>query len=466
MNASRLPSLMLALLSVATPALASDGAWRTLTLADHNTRVVVLGTLMLGVASGLVGCFVVLRKRALVGDALAHATLPGVATAALLLGLFGAGRNLLALVIGAAATALLALGALLALKRYTRLGEDVNLGIVLGVFFGAGVMLKSVVAHIDGTQATGLAHLIYGMTAAMTVPDATLIAATTAIAIVVVVALFREFQVLCFDADFAAAQGWPVGLIDAALMALLLVVTVVGLQAAGAILMVALLVIPPVAARFWTNDLRIMAALSAAIGGVSCASGALLSALTPGLPSGALIVLVASSLFGVSAMFGPVGGLWLEWRRRTRMRARMDRLHLLRALFELNEASAESSEVRLDELRQKHTWSSARLQRALRAARGEDLVAASSTGAWTLTAAGRREATLLVRGHRLWEWYLIEEAAVPPDRVDPSADRIEHVLDAAWLQRLEDESRARRSASGEHAIPPNPHDAAMLVKRP
>lgn len=465
MNARRV-ALPATLAMTLLPALAAADGWRTLSLADHNTRLVVVGTLLLGIASGLVGCFVVLRKRALVGDAIAHATLPGVAVAALLLGLFGAGRSLPALLAGAAVAALLGLVALLALRRFTRLGEDVNLGVVLGVFFGAGVMLKGVVAHVDGTQAAGLSQLIYGMTAAMTTPDVALIAASTLLAIATVVAMFRPFQVLCFDADFASAQGWPVALIDAALMALLLVVTVVGLQAVGAILMVALLVIPPVAARFWTNDLRVMASLSAMIGGLACVAGALASGLAPRLPSGALIVLAASALFGVSLVFGPVGGLWHEASRRARMRARMDRLHLLRALFELRESKAGATPVAVDELRQRHQWSPRRLMRALAAARREGLVASIGGGALALSPSGAEEAARLVRGHRLWEWYLIEEAAVPPERVDTEADRIEHVLDADWMQRLEEESRARHSASGEHPLPPNPHADVPLVKRP
>lgn len=293
-----------------------------LTLQQFQTRVVVIGASLLGAASGLVGAFLLLRRRALLADTLSHATLPGVAGAFIITTQLGStSKSLLALLAGAAIASVIAGAAVTLLAKFTRLKQDAILAIVLSVFFGFGEVLRSVVQKLPGGSAAGLEGFIFGKTATMTRDDATLIAVSSLLILTVCLALFKEFRLLCFDADFARGQGWPVGLLDLTLMTLVILVTVVGLQAVGLILIIALLVIPPTAARFWTNQLRVMIVLSTLFGALSAWLGASLSGVFSSLPSGATIVLVSSVLFGISLIAGRANGLAARWMRQARARA-------------------------------------------------------------------------------------------------------------------------------------------------
>jgi manganese/zinc/iron transport system permease protein len=431
------------------------GLWRVLTLRDYNTRVVVLGTAMLGVAAGVVGPFLLLRRRALIGDAIAHATLPGVVGVFLVLAAAGhsEARNLPLLLLGAAVSGLLGVGVLALVRRATRLHDDAALGIVLSVFFGLGVAMMDVATRMEGVNAAGLSHFIYGKTASMLRGDALLMAGVAALAAGLALALFKELRLVCFDAAFARAQGWPAGRIDAALLALTVLVTVAGLQAVGLILIVAMLVIPGAAARFWSERLGTIVPASALIGGGSGLAGSALSALVADLPAGAVIVLVAASAFALSMAFGRARGLlwhWLEARRRDRSIARQ---HVLRALFEAAERTSSPHGVPAAALEARRVWKPGELRRALRAAERDGLVAESSADCWRLTSRGMRAATRVVRNHRLWELFLIEHADIAPACVDRGADRIEHVLDEDMVEELE-LLLARRDAP---PVPASPH---------
>jgi len=299
----------------------ADDLVNVLLLRDYNTRVVVIAAALLGAAAGCVGTFLLLRKRALLADALSHATLPGVAGAFLVGSALGVtGKSLPLLLAGAAVAAIVGAACVTLLRDHTRLKEDAVLGIVLSVFFGVGVVLLNVAQQTATGSKAGLDSFIFGKAATMTASDRTLIAAASVVAVAVCLGLFKELRLLCFDADFARGQGWPTRGLDAALMALVIGVTVIGLQAVGLVLMIALLVIPPAAARFWTDRLGTMLGLSTAFGAVSCYVGATLSSVAAKLPSGPTIVLTAAAIFVASLLLGARRGLLVRWltRRRTR----------------------------------------------------------------------------------------------------------------------------------------------------
>ncbi|HZH25895.1 MAG TPA: metal ABC transporter permease [Azospirillaceae bacterium] len=302
--------------------------------AGYNSAVVVFGTACLGLAGGTVGTFLLLRRRAMVSDALAHATLPGIAAAFLAgVALGFPERSLPLLLAGAVASAVLAAFLIHGLASRTRLPEDAATAAVLSVFFGLGVVLVSYVQTLNVAGQAGLTHFILGQTAAMRQGEALAIAALALVAAVLVTLLFKELRLVCFDPAFAAAQGWPVGRVDAALMGLATFVTVIGLQTVGLVLVIALLIVPAVAARFWTDRLAHMVAASALIGAVSGWTGATLSALFPRAPAGALIVLAAGGLFLFSFLFAPARGvLALAARHALRRLVYAERLALRRAL--------------------------------------------------------------------------------------------------------------------------------------
>jgi len=283
---------------------------RIVTLSDYNTRVVLMGCMALGVAAGMIGPFMVLRRRALMADAVSHASLPGICIAFLVMVSFGSeAKSLIGLLVGALISGLLGMLCVLGIQSVTRLKQDAALGIVLSVFYGLGIALLGVIQKMTTGHAAGLSDFIYGKTASMLAQDAWLMIACAGAVIGVTLALFKEFKLLCFDPDFMDAGGWPVARMDAFLMGLVVVVTVVGLQAVGLMLMIALLIIPPVAAKFWTENLSRLLFISALIGAVSCASGVILSALFPRTPPGSLIVLSGFLLFVISLLAGPHHGV-------------------------------------------------------------------------------------------------------------------------------------------------------------
>ncbi|OYQ32362.1 manganese transporter [Niveispirillum lacus] len=290
-------------------------------MVGHNTLVVLLGATALGLAAGMVGCFMVLRRRALVSDALSHATLPGIVTAFLTgLALGIDGRSLPLLLAGAAISGVIAVLTIQAIKRWTRLTEDAAIGAVLSVFFGAGVVLLSVVQELPAANAAGLKGFIFGQTAAMRSGEAMGLGALALVAAALIWLFFKEFRLLAFDEGFARAAGWPTGRIDLALMALVTLVTVVGLQTVGLVLIIALLITPAATARFWTDDLAAMLIIAGGVGAVSGGVGALLSSRFADLPAGAIIVLVATSLFFISLIIAPSRGLLGRSLRRARLR--------------------------------------------------------------------------------------------------------------------------------------------------
>jgi manganese/zinc/iron transport system permease protein len=441
---------------------------RVLLLEDYNTRVVLLGTSLLGFAAGAVGSFMLLRKRALMGDALSHATLPGIGLAFICATLAGGdGKSLAVLLVGATLSGALGLGAILFIRNATRLKEDAALGIVLSVFFGAGVAVLGVVQQMKTGHAAGLEAFIYGKTASMSALDAALIGAAGLGVTVTCLLLFKELKLLCFDETFAASRGYPVLLLDVVLLVLVVTVTIIGLQAVGLILMIALLVVPACAARFWTEEMSLMTLASAAIGAASALVGAGMSALFPRLPSGAMIVVIAALAFVVSMFLAPARGILARALRRHRLDAKVHRQHLLRAIYEWLEAHGaapqlgrprETARVPLDDLVPLRSWSRRRLESHVRRAAARGLVHSDSSGHVWLSPAGSQEAARNVHDHRLWELYLIKYADVAPSKVDRGADAIEHVLDAAMVAELE--SLVRQQAARQ-VVPPSPHPVEL-----
>ena len=297
----------------------------------YNATLVAVGAALLGIAAGATGTFLFLRKRALVSDAISHATLPGVGIAFLVMASFGGdGRHLAGLLLGAALSSALGVAFMLWLSRRTRLNEDAAIGATLSVFFGFGVVLLTVIQTVSIGRPAGLNDFLLGMTAGMLYQDAVLIATAVALAIAAVWVLRRPMTMVAFDSGFASASGTNVRHVDLAITGLVLAVTIIGLKIVGLILIVALLIIPPVAARFWSDRVDHVLLISAAIGGAAGYLGATLSAVAPALPTGPIIVLVAFGLFVVSLLFSPVRGVFSVWLRHRRQQRR---IHLRQGLL-------------------------------------------------------------------------------------------------------------------------------------
>ncbi|WP_170360689.1 metal ABC transporter permease [Ruegeria arenilitoris] len=285
--------------------------WDALSLQlGYNATLVAIGATLLGVSAGVTGTFLFLRKRALVSDAISHATLPGVCLAFMVLVAFGGdGRNLIGLLAGSAISAWIGLLCMNWLTRRTRLAEDAAIGAVLSVFFGFGIVLLTVIQTMGVGRQAGLEGFLLGSTAGMLWADALIIAIGGAATLVLVMIIHRPMTMVAFDPEYAAARGLPVHRIDLAMMGLVMAVTVVGLKIVGLILIVALLIIPPVTARFWTDRSDRVVLLAGLAGGLAGYLGAALSASAPNLPTGPIIVLVSFGFFALSLLFAPVRGV-------------------------------------------------------------------------------------------------------------------------------------------------------------
>lgn len=278
--------------------------------AGYNTALVTIGAALLGASAGAIGTFVLLRKRSLVSDAISHATLPGLCLAFIIMALAtGDGRWIAGLMIGAAASAGLGLILVEWITRRTRLTEDAAIGAVLAVFFGFGIVLLTVIQSLETGRQAGISGYLVGSTAGMLRSEAETIAIAACLSGLAIFALRRPFTLVCFDQEYAAVRGISVRATDLAMMGLLLAITVIGLKVAGLVLIVALTIIPPVAARFWTDRPEPMVIIAAGLGATAAYIGAVISSLDRGLPTGALIVLVAFALFVVSLLLSPRRGL-------------------------------------------------------------------------------------------------------------------------------------------------------------
>ena len=280
---------------------------------SFNTLTVILGTAMLGLACGVIGTFAVLRKRALVGDALAHAALPGICCSFLVF----QQKELLYLVLGALFFGLLSVACINSIRQLTRIKEDAAIAIVLSSFFGLGIVISRVIQNTPMGNKAGLDDFIFGKAASMVTEDLYLICVTSLVTIVIVATFIKELKLLCFDSSFGWALGFPMKRLDYLLMGLIALCTVVGLPAVGVVLVSALLIFPGATARLWTDSFEVMVLIAGALGMTAAVLGSIISAFptlllpssTPPLPTGPIIVLSCALFFIASCILSPKRGL-------------------------------------------------------------------------------------------------------------------------------------------------------------
>lgn len=438
----------------------ADRFIKVILLQDYNTRVVMCGTVLLGGAAGVIGTFMVLRKRSLVGDVVGHAALPGVAIAFLVMEAVspGGGKSVPGLLTGAYIAGCLGVVCTMLVSKFPRIREDAAQAIVLSGFFGLGVALLTAIQDIKTGNAAGLNEFIFGKAASLLAADVKMIGIISAILLLLSTALFKEFALLSFDESYAAARGWPVQLLDVVLMGLVVAVCVVGMQSVGMLLVVAMLIIPPSSARFWTDRLGKMTVLSGCLGGLSAFLGVVLSSIFSKLSAGAVIVLCGSFIFILSLMFGVRRGVVKRILRHRRLNRKVGQQDLLRAVYEIIEARLSDTEresresyllvsLNFEELCQKRFWSRAELRKLIRQETRVGHIAGSENSGFKITAKGLEQALVIVRNHRLWELYLIQYADVATSQVDRVADRIEHILEPEVIAELDS------IMSEEHALP-------------
>jgi len=288
--------------------------------AGYNAALVSLGAALLGFAAGCTGAFTTLRRRALVSDAMAHATLPGIGLAFLAMAALGGdGRALAGLLAGAALSALAGLVWLQHLTR-TRLPEDAAIAATLSTAYGLGILILTVIQNLALGRPAGLEGFLLGSTAGMLRSEAILIAAGGAVTLSLLFLLRRPLVMTAFDPAHARMMGVNTRAVDMALLLLTLACVLTGLRVVGLILIVALLITPALAARLWSDRVGGVALLAGAIGATSGHLGAALSLALPDLPTGPAIVLTAFAAFAISALVAPDKGVIAQILARARLR--------------------------------------------------------------------------------------------------------------------------------------------------
>ncbi|MEX2540495.1 MAG: metal ABC transporter permease [Trueperaceae bacterium] len=306
-------------------------------LGDYTIQNVLIGAALLGLSSGALGAFAVLRQQSLLGDALSHATLPGVA-----LGFMAAGtRHLGSIMLGALLTGAAAALLVVLLTQRSRLKTDAALGIALSTFFALGVVLLTRIQQSGNASQGGLDSFLFGQAAAILRSDLWVMAALALAALGLLTVLWKEFKLATFDPTFARSLGLPVMLLETALTVMIALAIVIGLQMVGVVLMAAMVVAPAAAARQWSTRLEGMVLLSAAIGATGGVAGAVLSATGRNLATGPLIVLTITAIVLFSLLAAPERGLLWAAVQRRRAGAMLHDRRVLATLLRLSDEHAD-----------------------------------------------------------------------------------------------------------------------------
>lgn len=272
---------------------------------DYTFQTVALGSALLGLISGVLGSFAVLRKQSLMGDCVSHSALPGVVMAFVLL----ESKNTEALLLGALVSGLLATVFIISIVRHTRIKFDSALALIMSVFFGLGLVLLTYVQKIPNSNQAGLKRFIFGQASTLLQRDIVLMAVCGFVLLTLVLLFWKEFKLFTFDSDFAQSLGFSPKRLNLLLSFMIVLAIIIGLQTVGVILMSAMLITPAVAARQWTNKLWVMVTLSALFGAASGIAGTTASSIIPKLPTGPSIVVCISVIVFISVLFAPGRGV-------------------------------------------------------------------------------------------------------------------------------------------------------------
>lgn len=406
--------------------------WR---FEDMNVLWVLIGSILLGMSASVIGAFAFLRKRSLIGDALAHAALPGVMMAFLLFQT----RDPLIMFLGAMTSSFIGFFLIDWLPKNTKIKPDAALAITLSFFFALGLMLLSYIQGLNVENKSGLDKILFGQAAAMTQDDIRLLGYVSVIILLAVGLFFHKLRLIAFNRGYAQTLGISVNFYELLLALLIVMSVVVGLQLVGVVLMAAVLLTPIAAARFWSNELSHILILSAVLGALSAIISTQISYLAPAMPTGPWMVVSLSILFLLSLLFAPQKGLIKRYLEHKLLRQKVAEENILRTLYKLLERNqVDQKDFNQADIQSLRSVPTEHLQKTLKHLCKKHLIESSSRG-FRMTKKGFELASLLTRRHRLWENYLNEHAELTPEQVHKQAERIEHILTESQEQQLQEE---------------------------
>lgn len=275
---------------------------------NHTFLIVAIGCTILGIVSGGIGCFAVIRKQSLLGDMISHSSLAGICLAYLIF----KRKEIEILLLGAFLTGVVCIGIIHLIQKYTKIKYDSVLAFLLSIFFGFGLVLLSYLNKLPGANKAGLNKFIFGQAATLTKKDVKIIIIVGIILLSVIILFWKEFKVVSFDSEFAKTMGFSSKLIDLIISSLIIFIVIVGIQVAGLVLIIAMTISPAVAARQWSDKLFINFVLSGIFGGISGLTGTLISITEQNLPTGPLIVIILSLIVLFSLVFSHKKGIVIK----------------------------------------------------------------------------------------------------------------------------------------------------------
>jgi len=401
--------------------------------SDPSIVSVVVGAILLTASSAVVGTFTFLKKKALVGDAVAHSVLPGICLAFILSGT----KNPIWMILGAFLTGWISLVIIDHITTKSKIKEDTAIALILSVFFGIGILMLTNIQHSGNAAQTGLDSFLFGKAAALVGQDLIVFGIVAVILIITVALFFKELKLIAFDSNYAKALGLPVKALDLLLTSLTVLAVVTGIQAVGVVLMAAMLITPAAAARFWTNDVFKMTLIAAILGGISGLSGAYVSYVAPAMPTGPWIVIIISVIAIVSFFIAPKRGIFARSIQQRRLQRLIMDENLLKELYHLGEKDEDPYKGRtVDEIIEERFFPKKRLKIALRRLKRQGFLE-KKQGYWSYTEAGKIKGQRVVKLHRLWELYLSKYMKIAPDHVHEDAETVEHIITPELEARLE-----------------------------
>ena len=386
--------------------------YERLTMPFNSFLGPMLGSVAIGAVLGVLGCFVILRRMALIGDAISHAVLPGVVVAFLLVS-----TGVTGLFVGALVAGILTAVGINAVSRFSRVKEDAAVGIVFTAMFALGVVLISFLP--EGTH-FDMKCFLFGDPLAVQEDDLKSIGIISAVVYLLIFSLFRPLKLMSFDSTMASTMGFNTTALHYLLMILLAGTVVAALRSVGVIMAVAMLITPAAIAYQLTNKLRTMVFIAAATGALSAFLGMFL-AFQVNCPPGPAMVLVATFFFVTAMIFAPENGVLADRRRRHRVHQHIVEEDVLKALirrFTNAKASAE-------ELAGTMKTAPANIVNKAIASLSREGFLTSEHDVYALTNTGRQRAVSLVRAHRLWETYLAKQN-IPDPELHEMAEQLEH----------------------------------------
>jgi manganese/zinc/iron transport system permease protein len=402
-------------------------------LSDPNIISVVLGSILITASSAVVGCFSFLKKKALVGDAVAHSVLPGICLAFIIAG----NKDPLIIILGAFTTGWLSLVLIDLIAEKTKIKEDSAIAIILSVFFGIGILLLTAIQHSGNAAQSGLESFLFGKAAALVGRDLIMFSIVAGIVLLTVVLFFKELKIIAFDEAFAKSIGLPVRFLNLLLTSLTVMAVVTGIQAVGVVLMAAILITPAAAARFWTDDLFKMTLIAAFIGALAGYAGAFVSYIASNMPTGPWIVMIVSVMALLSFFIAPKRGIISRFVDQAKMKETILGENLLKELYRIAEKQGGAAQyIDIDVLNDHRQFPVRALRNKISKFQSSGLLLSDSNSI-KLTDDGYEKGKRIVKLHRLWEMYLSSYLKIAPDHVHEDAETIEHIITPQIEAKLE-----------------------------